>query len=394
MVSLQSAPTFVPHLEGDAVERARSLAPVIRELAPAIERDRSLPSELVETFRREGFFHLTVPKEYGGLGLDPITAARVVDELATADGSTGWCVMISTQSNFFSGFMAPEHAIEVWGHGGIAAGTARPIGRARVDGDEAVVSGRWPFASGSSHADWFGAECKVFDGDEPRMDANGEQVTRMLMVPRDQVALHDTWDTIGLCGTASNDFSIDGAVVPWGRGFQMLVDQPVHPSASFKALPLLFINHGTHALGVARNALQAAKEVATTKIGYGGTRPLRETPRMQLAAAEAAALINSASAYLYDSSTELWQTLESGQESTQEQRAAVRLATSHAVKASMQAVDVLYASLGTASIFTSCAIERPFRDIRAASAHVMIGPLTYEAAGRVELGLAPEFPFF
>lgn len=60
----------------------------------------------------------------------------------------------------------------------------------------------------------------------------------------------------------------------------------------------------------------------------------------------------------------------------------------------MQAVDVLYASLGTASIFTSCAIERPFRDIRAASAHVMIGPLTYEAAGRVELGLAPEFPFF
>jgi hypothetical protein len=32
--------------------------------------------------------------------------------------------------------------------------------------------------------------------------------------------------------------------------------------------------------------------------------------------------------------------------------------------------------------------------MRTAAAHVMVGPLTYESAGRVEMGLEPTFPFF
>jgi len=39
-------------------------------------------------------------------------------------------------------------------------------------------------------------------------------------------------------------------------------------------------------------------------------------------------------------------------------------------------------------------MERQFRDIRTAATHVMIGQLTIEAAGRVELGMAPDMPFF
>lgn len=38
--------------------------------------------------------------------------------------------------------------------------------------------------------------------------------------------------------------------------------------------------------------------------------------------------------------------------------------------------------------------SRQFRDIHTAAAHVMIGALSNEAAGRVELGLEPGFPFF
>jgi len=55
---------------------------------------------------------------------------------------------------------------------------------------------------------------------------------------------------------------------------------------------------------------------------------------------------------------------------------------------------MLHAALATSAIFTSSPLERPFRDIHTASAHVMIGPMTYEAAGRVKLGLEAEFPFF
>ena len=54
----------------------------------------------------------------------------------------------------------------------------------------------------------------------------------------------------------------------------------------------------------------------------------------------------------------------------------------------------MHGALATSSMFTSSALERPFRDIHTAAAHAMIGPMTYEAAGRVLLDRDPQFSFF
>jgi len=114
----------------DAVVAARALAPRVRELAPEIERERRLPSAVVEALRAAGLFHLLTPRSLGGLEGDPVTAARVVDELASADASVGWCVMLGHQSCGFAGFVPEAEARAIWGDGGIVAGVARPIGRA------------------------------------------------------------------------------------------------------------------------------------------------------------------------------------------------------------------------------------------------------------------------
>ena len=148
-----------------------------------------------------------------------------------------------------------------------------------------------------------------------------------------------------------------------------------------------------HALGIARAALEAGREAIAEKNGWGGV-PLREQPRFQAALAEATALVESARAYLYDTAEECWASVQAGTADPAPLRARVRLAASHAASASVRAVDLLYSTLATTSIFTESPLERPFRDIHTAAAHVMIGPLTYEAAGRVELGLDPQFPFF
>lgn len=74
--------------------------------------------------------------------------------------------------------------------------------------------------------------------------------------------------------------------------------------------------------------------------------------------------------------------------------ARLRLATSHASRASVKTVDLVHAAVGTSALFPSSPLERHFRDIHMAAAHVMVGRMTYEAAGRVELGLSPDFPFF
>ncbi len=380
----------------DPVAVARELTPRIRELAPRIERERRLPQELVDDLVAAGLMHLLIPKSYGGHEVDPVTAARAVEEVALADGSAGWCVMLAAQSGSFAGLTLPETAREVWGGGAIVAGAARPIGRAQwLDSRRGfTLTGRWPFASGSSHATWFSAEAPVYDGDAIRRDEAGHEVSRAYLVPRAQVTVHDTWDTTGLRGTASHDYSIDAAFVPEAHSFHMF-SAPQHPWALYRAPALVFMNHGSHALGLARAALEGAREIATTKRGWGGVA-LASMPRVQATIAEATVVVESARSYLYATADELWQSLLGGasDEDLGAQRARVRLAAAHAASASVRATDLVHAAMGATSIFTGNPIERQFRDVHTAAAHVMIGPLIYEAAGRVELGLEADFPFF
>ncbi len=381
--------------DADHLAAARALVQRIRELAPQIESERRLLPELVEAFREAGFFHMHVPRAAGGSESDPLVAARVVEEVSSGDGSAGWCVMIGQRNAGFSAFMPEERAREVFGEGRIACGTARPTGRAVLQGESFAVTGRWPFASGSSHADYFGAECMLFDGDEPIRDAEGNHKSRMLMVPRSEVTIHDTWHTTGLRGTASNDFEVRGALVPADRGFQMLVDGPKYDWPLYRAPQLIFMNHGSQSLGVAAGAIDSAKEIVATKIGYGSDRPLREQPRIQGVIAEAMVTVASAREYLYQQAGLLWSDVQATtNEPDAVLRARVRLAASNATRSSLRAVDLLHSAVGTSALFQTTALERQFRDIHMASAHVMISQFTYEAAGRVEMGLEAEFPFF
>lgn len=377
------------------IAKAREFAPKVRERAHEIEQGRRLPADIVSMFLDAGLFHALLPKDLGGQEADPITSARIVEETARGDGSAGWCLQIAAQACSYAGFLPKQAAQEIYGDGGIVAGTARPIGRAiatKEPEEGFIVSGRWPFASGSSHATWFAGECIVYDGEEPRRDAKGNEVSRMCYFPASAATIFETWDTIGLAGTASNDFSTEGTFVPKSRGFQVLVDKPQHEWALYRADPLVYINHGTQALGVARAAIDSAVDIALKKRGWGGVT-MKDTPRMQAAIAEATALVNSAAGYLYDTSWRLWQSALAGEHDSQ-LRAAVRLANSHAVKSSLQAVDLLHGAVATTGIFNSSPISRQFRDIHTAAAHVMIGSMTIEAAGRVILGDEPGFPFF
>jgi alkylation response protein AidB-like acyl-CoA dehydrogenase len=380
----------------DAVATARALAPTLRTFSDQIDRERKLPAEAVKLLRDANLFGVVVPEAMGGLDLDPVAAGRVVEEVAAADGSAGWCIMIASQNAMLAGFLPEVDAHEVLDNRQIVCGTARPTGRAVITNDPAPgyrVSGRWPFASGSSHADWFVAECTVYEGDAPKLDPQGNALTRVTVVPRASVTIHDTWHTTGLRGTASNDFSCENVFVPASRGFQMLVDPPVSKSPVYQAFPLVFINHGTHSLGIARSAIEATVETAKSKAGWGGVI-IREVPRIQALVAEATVIHAAASEYLYKVAGDLWAEVLAGRPDNAPLRARVRLANSHAATASTHAVDLLHRALGTTSIFTTSPLERHFRDIHTAAAHVMIGAMTYEAAGRVELGLDAQFPFF
>ena len=72
------------------------------------------------------------------------------------------------------------------------------------------------------------------------------------------------------------------------------------------------------------------------------------------------------------------------------QKAALRLAATHATTASAEVVDAAYELGGGTSIYETSPLQRHFRDVHAATQHMLVGPATWELTGRLLLGLQTE----
>src|SRR5207253_4904101 len=116
--------------------RAREVAAVIAPLAPRIEAERRLPAEAVRALVDANLFKLVVPKRYGGEEASVATLLAVIEEIARADGSAGWCVMINASSGLMSAFVDDAVAREIYApRDAITCGVFAPMGRAtKVDG--------------------------------------------------------------------------------------------------------------------------------------------------------------------------------------------------------------------------------------------------------------------
>lgn len=148
------------------------------------------------------------------------------------------------------------------------------------------------------------------------------------------------------------------------------------------------------ALGVARTALETFKQIAGAKTPERSSQMPRDSPGAQTRVSQAEALVRSWRLFLFDSLERLWSVLIATGAVTTEARAIVRLALSHAVSSAVQAVDLLYVGAGATSLYTSCPLERTFRDVHAMTLHLAVNPRVMETTGRVLLGLEPDTPMF
>ena len=369
--------TAPPSSANDIETVARQIAVMAHEMSGEIDDDRRLPGELVALLGESGLLRAGAPVEVRGLELAPGVALRCAEAVARGNASAGWCVSIAITSSLLVAYLPASSREALFGEGrGVAAGVWAPRGTGRTVDGGVVVSGRWAFCSGITHADMMFAGCLVDD----------QRVPSIVALRKEDLQVLDTWHTLGLRGTGSHDTVADEVFVPADRVFS-LFDGPIldRPLYRFPVFGFFALSIAAAALGNARAAIDDLVALASEKKGLGSTRTLAQRPATQAAVATAESALSAARALYYQAIEAGWEASQDGDGVSVEARNRLRLAATHAVRTSADVVRDMYDLAGGTAIYDSAPLQRRFRDAYTATAHFQVNEASRELPGRVLL---------
>ena len=323
-----------------------------------------------------------------------VAECHLVEQLAYHDASVAWVVMICSDSGHYAGRLEDEVARALYPDmDQLTAGALFPRGRAQRTADGYRVSGRWPFGSGCLHADHIVGGCLVYDGDDLVLDDAGRPEMRVMWLPRAEVVIHDTWRTTGMAGTGSNDYEVDGVLIPARYGFHPFRPGP-RSETLYRYQGFFLSNLGSVAIGTARRMIDDLAELAQTKVLMPSFTLMKDEARIQELLSEAAVAVGSARAYQDDRLHDVWDALERGDEPTREQRAGIGLLGINAVQSAVRASELVCEAVGSDAIYASSPFDRRRRDLVTMAAHVLGARKTYQMTGQLLLGADTPFSVF
>ena len=344
---------------------------------------RKLPEESIAELRESGYFRALVPAKLGGLEMSPQEFFRIQSQIAEYDMSTAWVGGIIAVHAFQIALMDEQAQIDVYGDdpNTCVSSSYNPVG-GKTEAAEGglMLSGRWGWSSGSDHCDWvlLGA---IIAGEG----------YRTFLVPRSDYEIEDTWHSMGLQATGSNDIVIkDPVFVPDHRthkqmdGFACKNEQPSDLYNMPWAQAFVRVV-STPAIGAAKHALRLFIENASSS----STDPTRLVgdPDVLRRVAEVENQIDITETILqrnFDAMTEL---LAAGKEIPMADRVRYRYQAGRVITDMSDAVDLLFQVAGGRSVFVGSEIQAIWHDIHIARAHVANNPVGFARNwGNIMLG--------
>ena len=361
--------------------------------AATYDRENRFFSDDFEELRANGYLKMAVPEDLGGLGFSLAEVAAHQRRLAYRAPATAlatnmhlyWTGVAADMrrmgDNSLEWLLKEAAAGEVFAAGHGESGNDLPLflstTRAeRVDGGYKFY-GRKMF--GSLTPVWTRLGIHAMDAN----DAAGPQIIHAFM-PRDTPGyrIDETWDTLGMRATRSDDTVLDGAFVP-----DRYIARKVPAGAPDLFVLCVFAwaepTFGSIYLGLAKRAMDIAVETARKRTSLALGRSFAYHPEVQHNVAEMTFAFDAAEA-LVDKIADEW---SRGVDHGMNWPGKLVSAKHVAVEAAKGIVDKAMAISGGSGMFKSSELERLYRDVRCGGFHPANSLLAPEIVGKTTLGV-------
>jgi len=376
-------PDELLRLRNELLAEIESIAPVVAEHAAASEALGRLDEPTMVALRSTRLLQSFAPRALGGLEIDPVTQVIILEALARIDASTSWTLGIIAGVPGFLGAYLPATTARRLFVDSVPpmVGSFLPKGIAEPVPGGYRVKGRWPYGSGIHHADWVSAGALV-----PGQPAGA----RLVLLPRNQVVVHDNWQVAGLRGSGSSDYSIEDQFVPEEMSFSLMdafMGKAVTAGAALRlGLPAwVAAFHIGIALGIARRALDEISTQAVEKGRGFPPSPLPTQPHVQFALGKAETELASARAYGLQVTGDLYEEAKAGRVPSPARQAEARAASTYITEVAQRVTMTAFQAAGGTALFDTNPLQRCFRDITAAGQHFVVSQSAYRAVGQFKL---------
>lgn len=367
-----------PTAPEDFLTRAERVADQIAGAAATHDADDSFVADAYAALKAEGLLKALVPVEFGGGGADVATMCRVIRTLGAACGSTALA------------FAMHSHlvAVAAWRHRHQGAPTEGLLKRVAAEdlvlvssggsdwlagGGTAVkveggfrITARKPFSSGCLAGD-------ILMTSAVWADPDGGPTVLHFGVPfkAEGVRILDTWRTMGMRGTGSNDVELTEVFVPDAAVSGRRPAGPWHPLFHIISMIAFALIYSAY-MGVAEGARAQALAIA---------RGRPEDPILPFTVGE----MENAFAQAEMAWERMVQTAETG---TPGPEATGRAMTARTLlgRAAIETVEKAMEAAGGAAFYRSTGLERAFRDVQAARFHPLQEKPQLRYSGRLALG--------
>ncbi len=374
---------IAPIADQEIVDRARALAPLIRQYAQAGEELRALAPEVVQALRDADLFRVVTPKRLGGMGCNMRTFLDVLMELGRADGAAAWAVGLLGAGNWFASLFSPECQADVFTDNpdvAICGVFQTPKNytseHVEVDGVKGIrVSGDFPYASGSANADWttLGLDMRLDPAEAPDIGLG--------LVPISEVTIKESWFTAGMRATSSNTLVVRDVFIPYyriqpfgnlatGNYYRAASQEPLDYAAFFGLSEIALT--GMH-IGMARAVIEHTIEKSATKsVAYTIFPQVSESPTHQMELANAVCEVDQAYLLLARAAADVDVWSERLEQPDTMTRARIRMDAGQASKLCRGAINRLMSVNGASSFVESSPLQRYWRDSEMSSRHALV----------------------